>query len=325
MPSYSAKTRLVVILAFPGVKLLDVAGPLQVFADARTNDGLPGYDVRLASIDRGFVETDTRIALPTARLRDIGRLKIDTLLIAGGGGVVDAAASPAFRRSVIAQARRVRRLGSVCVGAFVLAQCGLLDGHEATTHWQDCDRLAAKFPAISVRPDAIFVRSGDIWTSAGVAAGIDLALALVEDDLGRDVALGLARELVLFLKRPGGQAQFSVDLQRQLRDTARRFDALHDHMRANLTGDLSVPALARAAGMSARHFARVYGRETGESPARAVEAFRADAARRLLETTPLPVQRVAALAGFGDDERMRRSFVRRFGIAPADYRAYFGG
>ncbi|MGV9708384.1 GlxA family transcriptional regulator [Streptomyces sp. NPDC003483] len=209
-------------------------------------------------------------------------------------------------------------------GAFILADLGVLDGRRATTHWAFCHQLEHEHPAVSVDPDAIFVTSGRIWTSAGVSAGIDMVLAMIESDLGREMALNVARAMVLFLKRPGGQPQFSIELRQQIQDVRGLFDDLHDWIRGNLDGDLSVPALADAAHMSPRNFARVYLRETGDSPARAVEKLRLEAARRLLEATREPVRVVARRTGFGDNERMRRAFVKALGVSPQDYRSRFG-
>jgi transcriptional regulator GlxA family with amidase domain len=186
------------------------------------------------------------------------------------------------------------------------------------------DRLEREYPSVVVKSDAIFVKSGKVWTSAGVSSGIDMALAMVEEDVGYATALSLARFLVLFLKRTGGQSQFSVELNRQMHDTRGRFDDLHAWIRKNIDGDLSVPELASAANMSPRNFARVYRRETGESPAHAIEAFRVEAARRLLESSQDSIQRIAVRVGFGDDERMRRAFLKAYGVSPMEFKNRFG-
>lgn len=329
MPSKSAKAdgsfpRHVVIVLFDGAKLLDIAGPMQVFNDARDGEGHRGYRVTLASASGGSIMTDTGVALATEHLASLVPGMIDTLLIAGGARAREAAKAPALRAWLSTHATAPRRIGSICYGAFILAEMGLLDGRAATTHWDVCDRLALDYPAVSVTADAIYVVEDRIWTSAGVSAGIDMALAMVERDLGHPAALALARDLVLFLKRPGGQSQFSAELKRQIHDKKGRFDALHDWIRTNLDRDLSVPALAERAGMSPRNFARVYPHETGQSPARAIAEFRLDEARRMLETTSHSIQRIAHMAGFGDDERLRRAFVRTLGLAPQDYRSRFG-
>ena len=208
-------------------------------------------------------------------------------------------------------------------GAFLLAAAGLLDGRRAATHWMHCAELARRFPAVRVEPDPIFVRDGAIWTSAGVTAAIDLALALVEEDVGRSLALAVARHLVMFLKRPGGQAQFSTVLS--LQGAEDRFGRLHSWMAGRLTDDLSLPALARKVGMSERSFSRHYVEATGITPARAVERLRVEAARRLLSDTRLPVKRIVARCGFGSEETLRRSFVRLLAATPQDYRARFTG
>jgi transcriptional regulator GlxA family with amidase domain len=314
----------VVIVLFPRTKLLDVTGPLQVFNDAKRADGSAVYEITLTSEHGGPVETDAGVPLPSIPLAEAARRPIDTLLVSGGRSALDAASSAVLLAFLRDQSGMVRRLGSICLGAFILAAAGLLDGCEATTHWEYTDRLGMAHPATTVRPDAIFVSNGTIWTSAGVSTGIDMALAMVEEDLGRKAALDLARDLVLYLKRPGGQSQFSGELQRQSRDAAGRFETLHAYMREHAAGDLSVPELARIMAMSPRHFARVYAQETGISPAKAVEAVRLDLARDLLEETDIGVQQIAVRAGFGDDERLRRAFLRRYGVAPGEYRTRFG-
>jgi transcriptional regulator GlxA family with amidase domain len=316
--------RKVVIIMFDQAKLLDVAGPLQVFSDARFADGSRAYDVVLASEEGGPVSTDTGMVMASERLEDVLSGEVDTLLIAGGDQRFLPPSIESLCASLAKYVDRPRRLGSICFGAFILAELGVLDGHEATTHWGGCDELQQSYPSIRVKPDAIFVTSGRVWTSAGVSAGIDMALAMVEEDIGHAAALALARYLVLFLKRSGGQSQFSVELRRQMRDARGRFDDLHVWIRENLGSDLSVPSLASAANMSPRNFARVYRRETGESPAQAIEQIRVEAARRLLESAPDSIQRIAHQIGFGDDERMRRAFLKTYGVSPQDYRSRFG-
>jgi transcriptional regulator GlxA family with amidase domain len=245
---------------------------------------------------------------------------LDTLVIAGGWGVQAACADPKLVAWVKARATAARRVASVCSGAFLLATAGLLDGRRAATHWRECRHFAERFPKVRLEPDPIFVQDGNVWSSAGITAGIDLALALVEADLGRELALAVARQLVVFLKRPGGQAQFSTTLALQHGNT--RFEGLHAWIADNLTSDLSVAALAGASGMSERSFVRHYRQATGTTPARAVETIRVEAARRTLELG-LPIKRVAARCGFGSEETMRRSFLRLLGASPQAYRERF--
>ena len=334
MPSKTARyindgpsqPRLVVFLIYPGVKLLDLAGPLQVFADAaRSGGGLPAYRTKIVSLDGGTVPSDTAVALPSAPLTALATEPIDTLLVVGGNGVFAALQDARLVEGLQGLAARSRRVGSICSGAFLLAAAGLLSGKRAATHWEYCNRLAAYDPDIQVEDDSIYVEDGGVWTSAGVTAGIDLALAMVAQDLGRPRAMALARNLVTFMVRPGGQSQFSPVLARQSADAEGRFDALHDWMATNLEADLRVEALADQAGMSPRTFARLYAEHTGQTPAKAVEAMRVEAARGLLETTDLPVAQVALRCGFGDDERLRRAFLRSLQVPPAAYRERFKG
>jgi transcriptional regulator GlxA family with amidase domain len=260
------------------------------------------------------------LGLAADRLPPIGA-PLDTLMVAGGAGVQAAAADLVLVDWVRQRAMQARRVASVCTGAFLLAATGMLDGRRAATHWTVCAELARSFPAIRVESDPIFVRDGAVWTSAGVTAGIDLALALVEEDLGRTLALAVARYLVVFLKRPGGQAQFSTALSLQTAED--RFAALHEWINRHLADDISLDLLASQAGMSERSFSRHYVEATGLTPARAVERLRVEAARRLLSETRLPVKRIAQRCGFGSEETMRRSFLRLLAATPQDYRARF--
>jgi transcriptional regulator GlxA family with amidase domain len=320
----SDATRAIEVVAFPAVQMLDVTGPLQVFASANDivmeRGGTPPYALRVVAEGGRNVTASSGLGLTTEALPPVGAT-LDTLVIAGGQGVLEASANAALVDWVRARAKVARRTASVCTGAFLLAASGMLDGRRATTHWSYCSELVRQFPAVRVEPDPIFVRDGPVWTSAGVTAGIDLALALVEEDLGRDVALAVARYLVVFLKRPGGQAQFSTALSLQAAED--RFGALHAWISTHLKRDLSLPVLAAEAGMSERSFSRHYLEATKLTPARAVERLRVEAARRLLSETRLPVKRIAQQCGFGSEETMRRSFLRLLAVTPQDYRARF--
>jgi transcriptional regulator GlxA family with amidase domain len=328
--------RRVVIVAFDGCQTLDVVGPLDVFggaceAQARRGARDPGYETVVAGVGpRPFRSTsglamvpDTTLAREASRRGPFRGAPIDTLLVAGGAGARRAAQDRGVVEAVARLAARARRVTSVCTGAFVLAAAGLLDGRRATTHWAHCERLAAAFPAVRVETSPIYVRDGAVWTSAGVTAGIDLALALVEEDLGREVALLVARELVVFVRRAGGQSQFSAQLAAQ---TAARVPIrdLQSWILDHPDAALDVPALARRAGMSVRHFCRVFRAEVGVPPAAYVERVRVETARRLLETTADGVEEVARRAGFGTPEALRRAFARRVGVSPREYRARFG-
>ena len=316
-----AAARRVLSVAYPGVQALDVIGPAEVLR-AATLLRPPGYAVSVGAANQEPIPSSTVALIPDVALSACSSDPIDTLIVAGGTGARDAEEDEALIAWVQEAAGRSRRVASVCTGAFVLARAGLLDGRRATTHWASCADLARRYPDTTVEPDPIFVRDGNVFTSAGVTAGMDLALALVEDDLGREVALEAARWLVVFLKRPGGQAQFSAQLAAQTADRAplRELQAwIPDH----LDEDLSVAALARRASMSDRNFARAFRRETGMTPAAYVEVARVESARIALETGDLPMEAIARQAGFGTVETMRRAFRRRVGVSPIDYRARF--
>ena len=323
MTSLSANPGPVVILTFPQAKLLDIAGPLQVFTDAG-HFAVKPYQTALVTIEGQGGQTDTGVSVSTTPASAWHDQKIGTLLIAGGSGAIPAARNPDTLVAVCRLAEQADRIGSICTGAFVLAAAGLLDGCRAVTHWESCNHLARKHPEVHVQPDQIYVRNGNVWTSAGVTAGIDMALAMVAEDHGRKVAMALARSLVTFMVRPGGQSQFSAALQRQTRDASGRFDALHDWITTHLTEDLRVERLADHVGMSARSFARTYLAETGSTPAKAVEQFRIEAACRMLEDSIVPISQVARNSGFQDDERLRRAMQRARGVSPSEYRERFG-
>lgn len=324
----AAGPRRVVIVAFPGVNLLDVAGPAEVFssleeAKGDAESGVGGaYAVEVAAAGDLRVRTSGGVALAADRRVSEVSGGIDTLLVPGGAGAWEAAKD----RGLLAELRRIvpqaRRVGSVCSGAFLLAAVGLLDGRRATTHWRWCARLAEEHPGVLVEPDAIFVGDGDVYTSAGVTTGMDLALALVEQDLGRRAALEIARHLVMFVRRPGGQSQFSPLLEMQASDR-RPLRDLQAWIAGNLSADLSVAALAGRAHMSERNFARAFRREVGTTPARFVERLRVDAVRRRLEESDAGLDRIARECGFGGADSLRRSFRRVLRVAPGDYRDRF--
>jgi transcriptional regulator GlxA family with amidase domain len=316
--------RRVELLAFPDVQLLDITGPFQVLAGANrqaeeSGQPLP-YDLKVVAAVPGPVMSSAGLAFLAEPLPPAD-LPLHTLIIAGGHGIRAAFRDRSLVSWVKQRAEVTLRVTSVCSGAFILAATGLLDGRRAATHWFNCAALATIFPAVRVEQDPIYINDGRIWTSAGVTAGIDMALALVEADLGRAMATTVARHLVVFAKRPGGQAQFSTELALAGSDTT--FDKLHGWMKENLRGNLAVPVLAEQAGMSERSFLRHYRQITGTTPARAVERVRVEAARKALSETRLPVKRVARDCGFGTEETMRRSFMRVLAVAPHAYRERF--
>lgn len=313
--------RTVVIVGFPGVQALDVVGPHDVFSGASLLTA-GGYDVVVASADGQAVTTPTGLAFVAAPLPDPGE-PIDTVVLPGGAGVDEARTNAELMGWIKAVAGNARRMVTVCTGAFLAAQAGLLDGHRVTTHWAYAGRLAREFPAIDVDADPIFVRSSEtVWTAAGVTAGIDLALSLIEDDHGTEIAQTVARWLVLYLRRPGGQTQFAapVWMPRAQRTSIR---AVQEAIEAAPGGPHSIDDLARRAAMSPRHFSRVFTAEIGEAPGHYVERIRTEAARRQLEETDDTVVAIAARCGFGTAETMRRNFIRRVGISPDQYRKAF--
>jgi transcriptional regulator GlxA family with amidase domain len=315
------------MVAFPDAQVLDVVGPLEVFSrtarllESEGRTRRPAYAVEIVADRAGPVAMSSGVEVVAARAwRDVRRA--DTLLVAGGIGYAAQLENPSLLAWLRRQRTRVRRLGSICTGALILGRAGLLEGGAATTHWAYCEQLAESCPDTAVEPDAIFVRHGNVYTSAGVTAGMDLALALVEEDWGRSVALAVAQQLVLFLKRPGGQSQFSSFLSAQATGTE-RFRDLQTWILEHLDEDLSVPALAERMAMSERHFSRAFAAEVGQTPASFVRAARLEAARRLLEESNHHVDQVAWRCGYGSEETMRRAFLRTLKITPGDYRARF--
>jgi transcriptional regulator GlxA family with amidase domain len=313
--------RRVVILAFEGAQNLDVTGPFEVFSIAGRITSDP-YEVEIVAPGGGPVRMNSGLTIVPDRAMAALRGEVDTLVVAGGDGVFRVVEDERIVRWVARVAGRSRRVASVCTGAFLLARAGLLDGRRAATHWASTARLQRDYPAVLVDPESIFVRDGDVWSSAGVTAGMDLALALVEEDHGRAVALEVARWLVVYVQRPGGQSQFSSHLRAQSAER-RPLRELQEWMAANLAEDLSVPALAARAFMSERNFARAFAREVGMTPGAYVEALRVDHARLRLESTGQKLSAVAVSCGFGTVETMRRAFHRRLGVGPAAYRDRF--
>jgi transcriptional regulator GlxA family with amidase domain len=316
------------MLAFPKVQPLDVVGPLEVFGRAarwlaeHRPRRAPAYTIEILAPEAGLLATSSMFSLVADRAFADVRAGVDTLLVAGGVGMRALLGDERVRRWLERLAPHTRRVASVCTGAFLLADAGLLDGRRATTHWSACAELQSRWPRVRVETDPIYVRDGRFYSSAGVTAGMDLALALVEEDHGREAALEVARALVLFLRRPGGQSQFSAQLKAQLAERAPLRD-LQVYIAEHPAADLSVPALARRAAMSERHFTRVFARDLGAPPGRFVERARVETARRLLEETALGVDEIATRAGFGGQESLRRAFVRALRVPPSAYRQRF--
>lgn len=320
------RTHRVAMLGFPRAQVLDIVGPLEVFS--RTARWLtehraarvPAYAVEFVSAHAGPVAMSNGLQLIASR-RYADFAGADTLLVAGGIGWEEAIQDRRMMAWLVAQSGRVKRLGSICNGAMLLAAAGLLDGRKATTHWAYLDQLAALAPAARLERDALYVRSGNVYTSAGVTAGMDLALALVEEDHGKAVALAVAQELVLFLKRPGGQSQFSRHLQAQRRDDL--FGELELWMLENPDADFSVAKLARRMNMSPRHFARLFAKRLGVSPGAYARRLRVEQARLRIEEGAAKFKRIARECGFADEQALRRSFQAVVGITPAEYRQRF--
>lgn len=315
----------VVLLTYEDMNLLDLCGPLQALATAGRSAAANGtglYETIVASARGGLITTSSGLAVMTVPLSRLKGLKIDTVIAAGGCRGQQYYADPALVKWIVQRAPSVRRLCSVCTGAFLLAAAGQLDGRHAATHWDWVARLRTLHPKIHVDANKLFIQDGPIWTSAGVTAGIDLTLALIEEDFGHRVAIETARQLVMFIKRSGGQSQFSVPLEAQLGENG-RFSDLHAWAAGHLGGDLRVERLAEQAGMSPRTFARVYAAKAGRTPAKMVEAMRLEAACRALEETSLPLKTIAATTGYAEEQNLRRVFLRKLGISPTQYRGRF--
>jgi len=308
-------TRHLEFLIFPDFQLLDVAGPVAAFEIAtRYHPG--AYAMRIVAATPGIVRSSSAVGMPAERF---GRARpIDTLLVAGGDGTRTAIKCARTIRFVRSRGARARRAASICSGTYLLAEAALLDGKRATTHWSRAEDLARKYPQVAVEPDRIFVKDGAIWTSAGITAGIDLALALIAEDLGEATARLTAKQLVVYYRRPGGQSQFSE--LTEMAPAGSRFGDLLEYVRTHLRESLTVEQLAGRAAMSPRHFARAFRLQTGTTPAKAVERLRAEAARAALESGASSVQLVARESGFGHPERLRRSLVRLFGAPPSAWK-----
>ncbi len=316
--------RLIYIVAVPGAQMLDVSGPLDVFSEANVQaGGKPAYRMSIVGKSQTPIICSSGARLSVDVSIEQARERPDTLLVAGAPRITELPRDPRMLSWLRTYSLSARRYGSICTGAFLLASTGLLDSRRVTTHWNVADALASTFPQLLVEKDAIYIRDGPVCTAAGVTAGMDLALALVEEDLGRETALNVASQLVMYFKRPGGQAQFS----REGRAAVAGRSALQELQRwiaANLTAGLSVAELAERVGISPRHFTRIFNHEVGMPPREYVESIRVAEARRLFDTTALGPKKVATRCGFSDANSLRRAFVRRFGVTPAQYRTRFG-
>lgn len=335
MTSFYAKTPYdtfnrmnVVFVVYPNIVLLDLVGPLQVFTHARKNaQSNDAYETNIVSRTGTRIETNTILQIDSDSIEnwflDPQNTSIHTLVVVGGDGAIEAALDQLFVDQVRQLADRSMRVCSVCSGALIIAAAGLLDGRRAVTHWEDCDQLSGQYPAVRVEVDPIYIKDGNIWTSAGITAGIDMALAIIEEDLGKPAAIQMARSLVTPMVRSGGQSQFSPELDRQVRDTKGRFSRLHDWITDNIRQKISVDDMASECGMSLRNFSRRYTETMGTSPAKAIEAIRVDVAREFLATTEQSIKSLATRCGFQDEERMRRTFMRHVKTSPAQYRKQF--
>ena len=315
--------RHVVIVTFDAGQILDVTGPLEVFSSASRFLPAVRYRTQVVTARGGPVRANCGLEFASSGIADVIG-PVDTLIVAGGSGMDQAVADSELLDQIRRLAADARRVASVCSGAFLLAAAGLLQGRRATTHWADCGQLEADYAEVTVDPDAIFVQDGNVWTSAGVTAGIDLALALVADDHGRQAAATVARQLVVYLQRSGGQTQYSTLLAGQAADTEPVRDLL-SWLRDHLADDLSIAALARQINLSERQFTRVFKAEVGATAADHVEAVRLESACRLLETTNRSIEQIANTCGFGTPETMNRTFRRRLDTTPGDHRHHFRG
>ncbi len=331
MTSNSAKSKIndadpkqVVFVVYADFVLLDLVGPLQVFTHAQDQrTGKAGYSTAITSLEGGTVASNTVAPVATEPVSNFLSSPIHTLVIVGGDGAYEAMRNKELVQTIVKLGSKAHRICSVCSGVLVLAAAGFLNGRKAVTHWEDCYQLQELFPQIHVEMDPIYVKDGNVWTSAGITTGMDMALAIIAEDLGRTAALSMARSIVVPMIRSGGQSQFSMTLRQQMTDGAGQFDELHDWITNNLQLDLHVEQLAAKMNMSARNFSRQYSSSMKITPAKAVEVIRVEAARDLLETTNMGVSKVATQCGFRDDERLRRAFLRVLKISPTEYRKQF--
>lgn len=322
--------RRVVQVIYPGVTLLDVTGPAQVFGSAgnvtRQGDFRSGperYDITVASLMGGPVPTDTGVALDTVPIDKIAPEGVDTFLVAGGMGVFDAQECQPLVDWVRESAPQARRFGSTCVGAFLLSRTGLNAGQRVTTHWRWAAKLQSEYPGITVEPEQLFFEGNPAWSSAGITSGVDMSLAMVQADFGHRLSIELAKAILVYYRRPGNQSQYSNRLRAQMADEAGRFEGLHEWMADNLDGDLSTAVLADKQAMSERNFARVYKDVTGFTPAKAVEQMRVDEAKKLLTREGKSAAAVARAVGFGNETTMRRAFLRVIDMTPSEFQSRY--
>ncbi len=318
----------VLFIVYPNIVLLDLVGPLQVFTHARKDSfSDPAYRISIASKVGGGVHTNTILPVNSDSIEtwflQSNNKTIHTLVVVGGDGAYEAIHDRLFVKQIQQLAERSVRVCSVCSGALLLAAAGVLDGRRAVTHWEDCEQLAREYPAVKVELDPIYIKDGNIWTSAGITAGIDMALAIIGEDLGKHAAIEMARSLVTPMVRSGGQSQFSPELDRQAIDTKDQFAFLHDWVANNIGRKISIDDMAKECGMSSRNFSRRYKETMGTSPAKAIEVIRVNKARELLAATSKSIKVIAVDCGFMDDERMRRAFLRQIKTSPSQYRKQF--
>lgn len=311
-------------MVYPDIVLLDLVGPLQVFSHAMDPKAKGnGYECAVVSVSGDLTQTNTVVSIPTLPVSAVVEREIHTLVVVGGDGAIPGMRDTVLVETVRDLAAKAARICSVCSGALILGAAGLLNGRRAVTHWDDCKMLSEKFPKVKVELDPIFIKDGHTWTSAGITAGIDMALAIASEDLGRQSALAVARSMVAQIVRSGGQSQFSPALDRQVIDRAGRFEKLHSWIADHIASNLTVEMLAEQVGMSARNFARTYTSTMGKTPAKAVEAMRIENAQELLESTSKSLKEIAVACGFKDKDRMRRAFVRTLNVSPSEYRCNF--